>query len=157
MGAGEAEAEQAIHKFYDALEDLLRRRGTEPMSEIWHHTDYVTTVHPWGHWSRGWTEVWSTWQESALVFGMYHGHDERTDRIGNIFELETVVVGDSAFSTGVYRSKLYMSFGEISMVVNCTNVAQRLNGAWKMIHHHADQAPPALQEAIGRMVQAGTS
>jgi len=150
-------AEKAIYTFYDALEDLLRGRGTERMRESWHHEEYVTTGHPFGHWARGWAEVWATWQETAEVFGLYRGHDKRTDRLGAIHDLHVVVAGDAAYGTGVFKATYFMSDGELPLRVNCTNVAQRLNGVWKMVHHHADQAPPALQEAIGKMVQAGTS
>ncbi len=62
MGSAEDEATQVIYRFYDALEDLLRSRGTGAMIEIWHHTDYATTSHPFGSWARGWTEVKVNWK-----------------------------------------------------------------------------------------------
>lgn len=157
MGLVEDEAAKAIYKFYDALEDLLLARGTEAMNQIWHHGDYVTTVHPFGHWARGWTEVWATWEEVPAVFATYKGHAQRTDTIGGIHELHVNVTGDAAYGTGVYKSRLYMSDGPIDLRVNCTNIAHRVNGVWKLVHHHADQAPPDWQAAIGRMVQAGHS
>jgi ketosteroid isomerase-like protein len=157
MGQADEEAAKAIYRFYDALEDLLRRRGIQAMNEAWHHADYVATVHPFGHWARGWAEVWSNWEEGAAVFATYHGHDDRTDKIGGIHDLKVVVVGDSAHGTGTYKSRLYMSDAELTLSVNCTNVAHRLNGEWKVVLHHADQAPPAWQAAIGKMVQTGHS
>jgi ketosteroid isomerase-like protein len=68
-----------------------------------------------------------------------------------------VVVGDAAYSIGVYKSRLYMSDGPLDLSVNCTNVVHRVDGAWKLVHHHADQAPPPWQAAIGKMVQSGHS
>ncbi len=127
------------------------------MNEIWHHADFVTTGHPFGHWARGWTEVWATWEEGAAVFATYKGHEGRSDNIGGIHELKVTVLGDVAHGTGVYKSKLYMSDGELNLRANCTNIAHRVNGVWKLVHHHADQAPPEWQAAIGRMVQAGHS
>src|SRR3954471_8399635 len=117
MGPAEDEAVKAIHRFYDALDDLLRNRGIKAMSEAWHHTDYVATVHPFGHWARGWTEVWATWEEGAAVFATYHGHDERTDPIGGIHGLKVVVLGDAAYGTGTYKSRLYMSDAELPLSV----------------------------------------
>ena len=157
MGSVEDEATQVIYKFYDALDDLLRSGSAASMVEIWHHTDYVTTSHPFGSWARGWTEVMVNWEEGAAVFAVYKGHANRSDRIGGIHDLKVVVLGDTAYGTGIYRSKLYMSDGELNLCLNCTNIAQRLDGVWKIVHHHADQAKPDWQEAIGRMVGAGHS
>jgi ketosteroid isomerase-like protein len=156
MGSAE-EAGKAIRRFYDALEELLRGRGTALMNEIWHHGDYVTTVHPFGHWARGWTEVWATWEEGAAVFATYQGHAARAEAIGGIHELKVAVHGELAYGTGIYQSRLYMADGALDLKVHCTNIAQHIDGTWKLVHHHADQAPPAWQAAIGKMVQAGHS
>ncbi len=157
MGSAEEEVTKVIHRFYDALEDLLRRRGTRAMVEIWHPAAYVTTAHPFGNWARGWTEVSANWEEGAAVFNTYRGHDGRDDKIGGINELKVAVMGDAAYGVGVYRSTLYMSDGPLKLEANCTNIVHRIDGVWKLVHHHADQAPPAWQAAIGRMVQAGHS
>ncbi|HYQ27019.1 MAG TPA: nuclear transport factor 2 family protein [Polyangiaceae bacterium] len=157
MGSAEDEATRVIYEFYDALDELLRSRGTSAMNEIWHHTDYATASHPFGSWARGWTEVSVNWDEAAAVFGFYKGHATRSDEIGGIHELKVVVMGDAAYGTGIYKSKLYMSDRELTLSINCTNIAQRIDGVWKIVHHHADQAPPDWQAAIGRMVEAGHS
>ena len=155
MASAEEQAAEVIYGFYSALDDLLRGNGTAAMAAIWHHGDYVTTAHPFGDWARGWSEVWANWEEGAAVFSCYKGHVGRTERIGTISGLAVGVCGDAAFGTSVYQSKLYMSDGELELRVNCTNIVHRINGVWKLVHHHADQAPPAWQAAIGRMVQAG--
>ncbi|HEY0469014.1 MAG TPA: nuclear transport factor 2 family protein [Polyangiaceae bacterium] len=157
MASAEDDATQVIYQFYDALEDLLRARGMGSMLEIWHHTEYVTTSHPFGSWARGWTEVKVNWEEGAAVFATYQGHATRSDRIGGIHDLKVVVLGDAAYGTGIYRSKLYMSDGVLELGLNCTNIVHRINGVWKIVHHHADQAQPDWQAAIGRMVGTGRS
>src|SRR3954452_19503968 len=121
MASAEDEATRVIYEFYDALEDLLRARGIDSMVAIWHHTDYVTTSHPFGSWARGWTEVKVNWEEGAAVFNIYQGHANRSDRIGGIYDLKVVVVGDTAYGTGTYRSKLYMSDCVLDLCLNCTN------------------------------------
>jgi hypothetical protein len=97
------------------------------------------------------------WEESAAVFGTYKGHATRSDRVGGIHELKVVVLGDAAHGTGIYKSKLYLSDRELTLAINCTNIVHRIDGIWKIVHHHADQAPPEWQAAIGRMVEAGHS
>ncbi len=157
MGSVETEVTRVIHEFYDALDNLLKSGSAASMIDIWHHTDYVTTSHPFGSWARGWTEVKVNWEEGAAVFATYKGHENRTDRIGGIHDLKVVVLGDTAYGTGIYRSKLYMTDRELNLCLNCTNIVQRVAGVWKIIHHHADQAQADWQEAIGRMVGAGHS
>jgi ketosteroid isomerase-like protein len=157
MASAEEEATQAFHALYEALDELLRGKGTKNMHDIWHHADYVTSSHPFGDWARGWAEVWATWEEGAAVWSVYQGHAERSDRIGGIHGLHVAVRGDSAYGTSVYRSKLYMSEGPLDLKVNCTDIVHRIDGAWKVVHHHADQAPPAWQARIGQMVRLGHS
>jgi ketosteroid isomerase-like protein len=158
MGAAEEAAAKAIYRFYDALEDLLQGRGAAAMRDAWHHTDYVTTAHPFGDWARGWNEVWAAWEEGGgAVFSCYTGHRGKNERIAEVKKLNVAVQGDQAFGAVVFHSKLYMSDCELTLNVNCTNVVHKLDGAWKIVHHHADQAPADWQARIGRMVQEGHS
>jgi ketosteroid isomerase-like protein len=157
MGWDEEAAAKAIHAFYDALEDLLRGRGTRAMNEVWHHGPDVTTSHPFGDWARGWAEVSASWEESVAVFTLYKGHIGRSDRLGEIEGLHVSIMGDVALATCVYNGVLYMSEGPLSLKVNCTNVARRIDGAWKLVHHHADRGSAEWNAAIGTMVQRGHS
>jgi ketosteroid isomerase-like protein len=154
MATVEEEARNATLRMYDALDHLLLGKGTQPMSEAWHHDEFVTTVHPFGHWARGWEEVWATWEEIAAVFSMYRGHVHRQDGIGAIHDLRVTVLGEVAYGIGVYKSCLYLPEGETHLSVNCTNVLLQRGGVWKMIHHHPDQAPSDYQAALARMVES---
>ena len=113
MPSPEEGARQAIMDFYQALDALLLGRGTERMSEAWWHDDLAETVHPFGHWARGWSEVWATWQESAQVFSFYKGHAGRPEGIGGIRDLRLRVLGDVAVATSVYESTLYLPVGAV--------------------------------------------
>ncbi len=157
MTSAEEEAARAFHALYEALDDLLHGKRTKKMGELWHHADYVTSSHPFGDWARGWAEVSATWEEVGAVWSVYSGHANRSDRIGGIHGLRVVLRGDTAYGTSVYRSKLYMSEGELDLKVNCTDIVHRIDGVWKVVHHHADQAPPPWQARIGQMVQQGHS
>ena len=148
-------ARAAILEFYQALDDLLSGKGTQRMSEAWHHDDRVTTVHPFGHWSRGWEEVFVTWNEIAAVFSFYRGHRERQDAIGGIHDLRVSVLGDVAYGIGVYKSVLYLPDRELTMSVNCTNIAHQRDGVWKLVHHHPDQATSDYQARLAQMVEEG--
>jgi ketosteroid isomerase-like protein len=157
MSTATEDATKVLYAFYDALDDLLQAKGLEKMENIWHHADYVATVHPFGGWARGWDEVWATWQEGAAVFALYRGHAGRNEPIGGIHDVKVSVQGDVGICTSIYRSKLYMSDGVLDLKVNCTDLVERASSVWKVIHHHTDQAPPDWQAEIGKMVQSGRS
>ena len=154
MGSATEAAAAAIYEFYEAL-DITLRGDPSAMERAWHHTDYVVTVHPFGHWASGWPEVWATWREIAAVFGLYKGHVGRSERIGGISQLKMGLQGDAAYGASVFESKLYLPDGARSLRVNCTNVVHKIDGQWKIVHHHSDQAPADWTAAIGRLVEAG--
>ncbi|NLE86096.1 MAG: nuclear transport factor 2 family protein [Myxococcales bacterium] len=129
--ANDAEAvDAATRRFYAAIEDMVSGRGLATMEQAWHHTDRVTSKHPSGEWAQGWDEVWATWQVFAS-FG-------RSDRGGGkLLSTQAHVYGDVAYSTSVFQAAPSWG-GEVLM---CTNVLLRIDGEWKVIHHHADPAP----------------
>src|SRR4051812_25926885 len=94
--------------FYQALDELLLGRGNQAMQAAWLHENFVTTVHPLGHWARGWQEVWATWQEIEAVWGFYKGHQGRTDGMSGVHELKVAVHGDVGHTISIFRSKMYM-------------------------------------------------
>jgi ketosteroid isomerase-like protein len=126
----EEEAKAAIVRFYDALEDLLRGKGSGPMSDAWHHTPRVTSGHPMGDWARGWDEVWATWGEFAAL-------GKESNAGGRIRDLKVVVYGDVAYATGVFTAAPALG----GMQMNVTNIVHRDSGVWKVVHHHADRTP----------------
>jgi ketosteroid isomerase-like protein len=133
--------ETAARRFYGAIEDMISGRGLETMRSAWHHTDRVTSKHPSGEWSHGWEEVWATWQ----VFSSFG----REDRGGSkVLSLSANVYGDFAYTTSVFQAS--PSWGGEKLM--CTNVLQRLDGKWKVIHHHADPSP-AMAAALEKMLE----
>lgn len=136
----EQQVEEALRNFYAAIEDMVCGRGLDRMSGAWHHTERVTSKHPMSDWATGWEEVWTTW-EIAAAFG-------RADRGGSqLVSTRVHVYGDFAYATSVFQSS--PSWGGERLL--CTNVLQRRDGAWKLIHHHADPGP-AMVAALERMI-----
>jgi ketosteroid isomerase-like protein len=137
----EQQVEQALRAFYAAIEDMVSGRGLDAMKEAWHHTNRVTTKHPFSDWALGWEEVWATW-EIAAAFG-------RADRGGSqLGPVGVHVYGDIAYTTSVFQAS--PSWGGERLP--CTNVLQRIDGVWKLIHHHADPGP-GMSAALERMIQ----
>ncbi len=133
----------AAIRFYDAIEQMVSGKGLDAMRDAWHHTDYVTGGHPSGDWSRGWEEVWATWEVFAS-FG-------RADRGGSsIRGLTANVFGDFAYTTCVFTAS--PAFGGEQLA--CTNVLERRDGEWKVIHHHSDKSP-AMGAALEKIARGG--
>lgn len=138
--AAEREAEAALIRFYDALETMISGGGVEAMREAWHHTDRVTSRHPIDDWSVGWEQIWATWQ--------FAGSFGRADRGGHkLHGYRIFVYGELAYATVVYEAA--PGWGGDKLM--CTNILLKKDGAWKVIHHHADPSP-AMQAALERML-----
>jgi ketosteroid isomerase-like protein len=143
MSNEEQEVLSATVRFYDAIEDMVSGRGLDSMQAAWHHTDRVTGGHPSGEWATGWDEVWATWEVFAS-FG-------RADRGGSrIRDLKAYVYGDLAYTTCLFIAS--PGFGGETLA--CTNVLHRMDGAWKIVHHHADKSPK-MGAALERIAQGG--
>jgi ketosteroid isomerase-like protein len=121
---------QATLRFYDALEQLLAGKGLTAMTDAWHHTPRVTSGHPTGEWAHGWDEVLATWE----VFSSYGKPENAGTKVRDV---KVYRYGDIAYTTCVFTAA--PSFGSARM--SCTNVLHCVDGAWKIIHHHADKAP----------------
>ena len=140
----EQQVERALRAFYGAIEDMVSGRGLDAMRAAWHHNERVTSKHPISDWAAGWEEVWATW-EIAGTFG-------RADRGGSqLVSTKIQVYGDIAYAASVFQAAPTWGGERLP----CTNVLQRLDGAWKIIHHHADSGP-GMAAALERMIAEET-
>jgi hypothetical protein len=129
----------AVKKFYAAIEDLMIGKGMSAMRDAWHHTPNVTAGHPLGDWSHGWKEVDATWSTFESL-----GKPELGG--SSVEQLRANVYGDVAYTTCVFVAGPAVGRQRL----NCTNVVVRLDGAWKLVHHHADKSSgveAALEQA----------
>ncbi|HLK36639.1 MAG TPA: nuclear transport factor 2 family protein [Polyangiaceae bacterium] len=140
MTSDESEVLAATKRFYDAIEKMVVGEGAGPMREAWHHTPRVTSAHPTGEWARGWEEVSATWDIFATFGKPGTGGTE-------IRDIRVYVYGDIAYTTSVFVAA--PSWGGAKL--NCTNILHRVNGVWKVIHHHPDRAP-SMEASLNRMV-----
>ena len=139
MTKDEQDVFDATAFFYEAIEHVVSGKGLEAMRKAWHQTDKVTGKHPSGEWAQGWDEIWATWE----VFSSFG----REDRGGSsIRDLKVYVYGDVAYTTCTFQAS--KGFGGEAMA--CTNILLRLDGVWKIVHHHADPSP-AMGAALERI------
>lgn len=132
----------ATLRFYQALEELFVTGNTEPMKNAWHNTPRVSSSHPFGPWSYGWDEVWATWVECSNL--------ANPESAGTyVRDLKVQVYGDVAYVTGIFVSS--PAFNNATM--NITNILHKADGAWKIVHHHADKTP-SLEAKIVELAEA---
>jgi ketosteroid isomerase-like protein len=125
----ETEVLATTRRLYAAIEDMVCGRGVDGLKAVWHHGPEVTSGHPIGSWAHGWDEILVTWEVFATI-----GRESNAG--SSIKELRAQVFGDVAYTTCVFVAGPV--FGSISL--NCTNVLRRIDGEWKIVHHHADRA-----------------
>lgn len=140
MTTEEEEVRGAAMRFYDAIEQMITGKGLGPLRDTWHHTHRVTGGHPSGAWAEGWEQVWATWE----VFASFGREDRGGSRVRS---LKAHVYGDVAYTTCVFVAA--PAFGGDTLA--CTNVLLRVDGVWKIVHHHADKSP-AMVAALEKLV-----
>jgi ketosteroid isomerase-like protein len=141
MVSEEEKVRAAAQSFYDAIEDMVSGKGGARMREVWHHTSRVTSGHPTGDWAHGWEEVGATWD-------LFASFGKEGDGGTQVHDLRVHLYGDVAYVTAVFVAA--PSWGGARL--NCTNVLHRVDGVWKLVHHHADKAP-SMQSAMETMTE----
>lgn len=97
-------------------------------------------MHPIGGREIGWEEVSASFEEVARK--STGGHVELADQLIR-------VAGDVAYEIGVERAQFAIAGQPLSVNSRVTNIYQREEGAWKIIHHHGDVSAGIL-EALKR-------
>jgi len=133
----------AAMRFYDGIEQMISGNGIGLIKEAWEQNERVTAGHPNGDWAQGWDEIIATWE-------IFQGLG-RSDRAGTkVRGMKAHVYGDVAYTTCLFTAS--PAFGAETLA--CTNILRRVDGAWKVIHHHADKAP-ALGAAAEKFARGG--
>jgi hypothetical protein len=120
----------AAMAFYEGIDDMASGRGIDRIKEAWEHSNRVTAGHPSGEWSQGFDEIIAGFEIFAGL-----GRPERGG--STVRGMRAHVYGDVAYTTCLFTAA--PAFGGETLA--CTNVLRRIDGVWKVIHHHADKAP----------------
>jgi len=129
------EVRQASDRFYATLNRALNGEITDDMLDIFSHADDVTMMHPTGGRQVGWPEVRSSFE---MAMGAASGGSVKVN------DLHITMLGsNAACTTGTEVASATVGGSTLSMSMRCTNAYRRENGAWKLVHHHADLMPDA--------------
>ena len=106
-----------------------------PMIDHWADSDDITVFGGWGRTEQGRKPVTDAMR---WVGSRFTGADD--------VDLEHLVIGSSgdlAYTVGFERSHVSIDGGPRSdMTLRVTHIYRRIDGEWKLIHRHADFAPP---------------
>jgi ketosteroid isomerase-like protein len=113
----------ANRDFYRAFEQLDAAR----MGEVWLAESYVSCTHPgWGR-ILGWGPVMKSWEE--IFAGTFGVKIAVSDEVTHIH-------GDLAWVTCTEDLETRLPDGVSHGRVEATNVFERRDGAWLVVHHH---------------------
>ncbi|XP_051130108.1 F-box protein SKIP8 isoform X2 [Andrographis paniculata] len=101
---------------------IVKERSLQAMGQFWLNADYVKCFHATGESFSGYNAVMESWQ---LAFSWENVADFQ------IRDVRTRVLTDMAWVT----MKAYIDVD--NRPFNVTNVYERLNGRWRMVHHHS--------------------
>jgi len=131
----ENEVRNASEAFYAALTRMAAgHKGA--MSDVWSHGSSATAMHPIGGREEGWDAVGSSFDQVAEASS--GGHIRIDDRLIR-------VIGDIAYEIGVEKGSFTFAGQTVDIDHRVTNIYQKQDGVWKVIHHHADTSPAMIE------------
>lgn len=131
-----ADVTKVSDAFYAALNDMLG--GTPVSGEIaplWLDAPDVTAQHPIGGRDTG--------REAAL--GAFDGFASLASGGRVTLEDQAIAIfGDAAVETGVETGMVTLAGEELTLDYRVTNVYTLTEDGWRMVHHHTDLSPSAI-------------
>jgi len=117
------EVEKINGRFYAAFESL----SIEKMEEIWSHNDNTICVHPGWDMFTGWLAIRESW------VGIF----QNTEAIKFVITNTKIrIVNDIAIVVCLENIESVVDGQRIKFGVLATNIFERHNNKWLMIHHH---------------------
>jgi ketosteroid isomerase-like protein len=97
------------------------------------HADDVTIFGGWGGYERGWSEVGPRYDWAAARF-------RASGASVQVEYLAANVSGDLAYTVAIERSEPLLAGQDkpAPMALRVTHIYRREDGAWKLVHRHAD-------------------
>lgn len=121
----------AIEKYHLALGAFVTG-NPEPLQEAYSHRDDVSVANPFGPPTRGWNHVAATMAHAATLY-----------RNGEVIGFEVFAgceTAELAYIVEVERYEARVGGRETAspLALRVTSVFRREDGAWKVVHRHAD-------------------
>lgn len=138
--SAEDEVRKASQQFYAGLNSMANGHA-DSMTDVWSHSNSVSAMHPIGGRQLGWDSVKDSFNKVGQL---------ATDGRIQLKDQLIRVVGDMACEIGVEQGQFKLNGEQVSFNHRVTNVYQRENKGWKIIHHHTDLSP-AMLDVLSRL------
>ena len=132
--SAEDDVRTASKQFYAALNSMANGNA-KPLADIWSHSETVIAMHPIGGRCIGWDAVRTSFEQVAQLAS--DGKVELKDQYLH-------VAGDVAYEAGIEQGQVKLGGQPVAIEHRVTNIYQRENALWKMIHHHTDTSSAML-------------
>jgi ketosteroid isomerase-like protein len=125
------ESELPLEEYHRATHEITQG-NPEVYKPLFSRRDEVMLANPLGPPVRGWSNVSATLDRAAQVF--------RDGEVVGFENLVTVITSELAYTVEIESFRVRVAgAGELSPVaVRVTTVFRREDGAWKVVHRHAD-------------------
>jgi ketosteroid isomerase-like protein len=131
----ENDVREASAKFYAALNGIASGDAA-PMADVWAGDEAVSAQHPIGGREEGYDAVIASF---AKVAGIAGGGDIR------LIDQKIDAGSDMAVETGIETGTIVIAGHDAALHHRVTNVYRRVEGDWKLAHHHTDPSDAMLQ------------
>jgi ketosteroid isomerase-like protein len=123
--------DEVVEQYHLALGEFMKG-NPEPAKKIFSHREEVTLANPFGPVAYGWEQVAQNMELAASLY-----------RDGQAVSFENVakyVTPDLAYLVGIERLKAKVGGREdiAPVVLRVTSILRPEDGAWKLVHRHAD-------------------
>ena len=125
------ELAQVVQLYHSAL-DAFGRGDPEPAKNLFSRRDDVTLANPFGPTVRGWQAVARALDHAAAQF-----RDGEPTEVTTVAEYLTANLA-TIVAVERWRAKIAGRAGPISFELRVTSTFRREDGAWKLVHRHAD-------------------
>lgn len=117
----------------EAAERAIYNGNPEPYKALWSHADEATLLGAFGPCKTGWAELSRTFD---WVAHRYQG--------GTVTQEYQAIVeaGDLAYTVALEHGSVALDGGpQRSQTIRVTQIYQRQDGRWRLVHRHGDFAP----------------
>jgi ketosteroid isomerase-like protein len=140
-----AEHDLPLDEYHRAGREITNG-NPEVYKSLYSRGDDVTLANPFGPPVRGWSSVSATLDRA--------GENYRDGEVAGFENVSTIVGGDLAYTVEIesYRARVGGAQELTPVSVRVTSVFRREDGAWKLLHRHADPitAPRPPESVIQR-------
>jgi ketosteroid isomerase-like protein len=113
--------------------------------ELWAQDGNVSTMHPIGGREVGWDQVRNGWEQASAIIGPASAALEDV----TVPDLQIIPIDENAaYTLGTEQVRANQGGQQAGADARATNIYRRVNGEWKMVHHHGDMLPQELIQGL---------